>query len=699
MEDTEGQEPELVAAMRAAARVVSESAQAPKAAGAVGVAKRQHFEGGCRVSRLVAKAGVPWRKPVSAQCWVVLVVCSSSLAACSRERLWFGMLPGESESPTVPSTQSAVGTTSLPPPGEPALPDAGASTAIESVALPELPDITMPGSSDPAQSPPPAIAGTSPADLESSDTAPSNTRLPDASTSTTSVVQPPIELCTPTPPPTPQSRLLTNTQYDRTIRGLLGLFQVTEFAGPPSSGLSVEPSDEASDSPSAAGYKRVAEAVAKEVIASEILRANFIDCDPAGEACLQQAVGAFGRRAYRRPLTDTEIAGFQTLIDNAAELTPTGAPLEVAEMLLNTFLVSPSFLTRLELGTEVDEFGRIRLTSYEVAQRLSYALWGSTPDHELSAVADRGELTTLEQLRAQAARMVRDPRASEQSESFHEWYVGADVWPNPSKDPKSFPNFVASAQMYREELRLYVGDVVFGQQGGIRDLFQSPVAHVNDDLALLYGLHDAIGYDDTFQRTLLDTTQRPGFLTRAGFLLSNARSDRTSPSLRGAEIARRVLGLTVDEAHVDAPMDIPADSGLDTVRTRVEIATKSAECKVCHTLFDPLGFTLETYDAVGQWQTTEINGAAVNTRAEIQIDGTTVAVADSAELMTILANSQQVARAYAQSWAEFMLERKTTSFDGCYLNDAGRRLYEGGSILDVLVDIVASDAFLVRTTP
>lgn len=620
--------------------------------------------------------------------------------ACSRERLSFGSLPGEDGSGLVPSASSASATTS-PVAGDPVPPDVNPTVTAPSEAPSELPDGTNTGPST-AEIAASDRSSTAQADTAQVDSESLESALPGASTSTSTVTSPTlIETCSDMPPPTSQTRFLTNTQYDRTIRDLLGVVQVAEFAGPPSSGLTVNPSGDSPDSTSAAAYQRVADAIAKDVIASETLRGNFIDCDSAAEGCLQNTVTTFGRRAYRRPLTATETAGFQALIDNAAEVTPTGAPLEVAEMLLSTFLVSPSFLMRTELGSEVDDAGRIRLTSHEVAQRLSYALWGSTPDPELSTAADQGELGTPEQLRAQAVRMLQDARAKDQAASFHERYIGADDldWPNPNKDPKSFPNIVASSQTYRDELRLFFEDVVFGQQGGVADLFSSPVAYVNESLAPLYGLDDSSGYGDALERTRLDAAQRPGFLTRAGFLIATAGYDRTSPSLRGAEIARRVLGLMVDGTHAGAPMDLPSDSGLETVRLRVEIATSPTECRDCHVAFDALGFALETYDAVGRWQTMEVNGAIVDPAVTLQLDGVAIAVASSAELMAALANSKQVARVYAQSWAEFMLERKVTTFDGCYLSDVGSRLHEGGSILEAVADIAASDAFLVRTTP
>ena len=182
-------------------------------------------------------------------------------------------------------------------------------------------------------------------------------------------------------PATSQVPRLTNQQYDRTVRDLLGVTAVTRFNGlPPSSQLAP---DQAGSLTAQAWdlYFFASEAIAAQVMADANLRKNFMACEPTGDGttCLKDTIIAFGRRAFRRPLTTTEVARFEKIVTNRAMLTATGAATEVAEVLLQTFLVSPSFLQRSELATTSDGPSRFVLSSHEVASRLSYMLWDTRP--------------------------------------------------------------------------------------------------------------------------------------------------------------------------------------------------------------------------------------------------------------------------------------------------------------------------------
>ena len=140
-------------------------------------------------------------------------------------------------------------------------------------------------------------------------------------------------------------------------------------------------------------YKDVGKAIAKAVMANATQKAKFITCDPAaagtaGTTCLTNTIKTFGRKAFRRPLTDAEVTRFLKL--NMA--TPAGTPAEVTEAILYAFLVSPSFISLPEVSTATPSGSGFQLTSHEVAQRLSFMLWGSVPDDALSTAADANQL-------------------------------------------------------------------------------------------------------------------------------------------------------------------------------------------------------------------------------------------------------------------------------------------------------------------
>jgi len=505
-------------------------------------------------------------------------------------------------------------------------------------------------------------------------------------------------------PATSQVPRLTNQQYDRTVRDLLGVTAVTRFNGlPPSSQL-------APDQPGSLTaqawdlYFFASEAIAAQVIADPILRKNFMACEPTGDGtdCLKATIVAFGRHAFRRPLTTGEVARFEKIITNRAMLTATGAATEVAEVLLQTFLVSPSFLQRPELANTADSGGHFVLSSYEVASRLSYMLWDSTPDAELDRAADAGQLATFDQIRAQAQRMIRDVKARDMLLAFHRAYLRAaagSAWYTATRDPARFPEFNAAvvASMNAETDRL-LDTIAFADKGSFQDLLTTTRAFVNKDTAPLYGLDLSTFGTIGLTEATLDAKLRPGILTRVGFLIAYGHRDSTAPILRGAFIANAILGQNVpaDPTGVMIPPDV---SGLPTNRARAEALTAGAACAACHkTYLNPPGFVLERYDALGRWRATEVDtGALIDTVADVSIDGATVTVRDAAELMAKLAASSSAQRTYARRWVAYAYGRDSNPLDDCVVEKLAADIRQTGfPIVDLLVDLTQSESFRVR---
>src|SRR5690606_20525823 len=204
------------------------------------------------------------------------------------------------------------------------------------------------------------------------------------------------------------------------------------------------------------------------------LRANFLGCDPAEAGCIDATITSFGRRAFRRPLTETEAALFQAL--NDPTLTANGTPEEVAELVLYGFLVSPVFLSHSEMNLTPAASGGYQLTSHEIASRLSYMLWQSMPDSELDRAADAGELATKEQILAQAKRMLADPKARDMVTDFHRGYLHLAVnsrWDTYVKDPARFPNFTEALRgPLSQEVERFFDETTFAN-GSFQDLMLS----------------------------------------------------------------------------------------------------------------------------------------------------------------------------------------------------------------------------------
>lgn len=512
--------------------------------------------------------------------------------------------------------------------------------------------------------------------------------------------------CTTGVPPTSQIPRLTGSQYDRTIHELLGLTTLSASGeGSPSSLLAPDQSGSISDLGWSA-YQLVGEKVAAQVMADPTLRANFMRCTPAPDdaTCFHDTIVEFGRRAFRRPLAADEVAGFDALVAKGPQITEHGTGDEIAETLLYAFLVSPSFLQRAEMTEVADDDGHYVLSSYEVAQRLSYLLWGSAPDAVLDAAADAGELATPEQILAQAERMLADPRARDQVATFHRYYLGmgaSTLWDGFDHDTARFPLFTKDlVPAMRAETERLFDSVVFDHDGEFRDLLLTGQAFVTAGTAPLYGL-DPTSFGPELTEATLDASERPGFLTRLAFLSAFSYSDRTSPIRRGAFVNEKVIGFQVgSEPLGDTDPPLVSDPSLDTNRKQTEALTAGASCTGCHGPYvNPPGFVLEAFDAVGARQTVEATtGAPIDTAADVMVEeGESVHVTSPIELMQAIAGSSQAQRRYASKWVSFAYGRENDPDDACTVEELSAKVRSGSyPILRLVADLTQPVSFRTR---
>jgi len=504
-------------------------------------------------------------------------------------------------------------------------------------------------------------------------------------------------VCVPGIPGTSQVPRLKNVEYNHTVRDLLGVTVLTD-GNSPSSLLATDQSGPLSDL-GWSSYQTVGEMIAAQVMADPTLKANFITCDAAAAGCIESTIASFGRRAFRRPLTTEETALFMALNDPA--LTENGTPDEVAELVLYGFLVSPVFLSHTELNLTAAATGGYQLSSHEVASRLSYMLWKSTPDQELDTAADAGLLTTKDQILAQAKRMLADPKARDMVTDFHRNYLHLAVnsrWDTYVKDPARYPNFTDALRgPLAQEVERFFDETTFAS-GSFQDLMLSTQGYVNADTAPLYGM-DATGLGADL--TPVDLPGRPGFLTRVGWLAAFSEAGRTSPIVRGAFILKDVIGYDPGAPPPGASQTpLPeAEGDVNTIRERVDAMTASAVCANCHHQFiNPLGFVMEAYDTIGAPQTVEAeSGEAVDTAVELKIDGNLVPLSQPAELMALIAASPGAQRFYAQKWVEYAFDRVPNSNDACTVDSLVASIAPGGfAILDLIADLTLAESFTVR---
>jgi hypothetical protein len=504
-------------------------------------------------------------------------------------------------------------------------------------------------------------------------------------------------------PGTSQIPRLTNAQYTRTVRDLVGVTALTAYPGMPLSAFL--PPDDPGPLTDIGwnSYSFLAQAIAAQVMADPALRPRFLACTPTGDgtACLHDTIVSFGRRAFRRPLTSAEVARFDKIVAAGPRITPTGAPAEIAEVLLEALLSSPSFLQRSEIASTPDGQGRFVLSPYEVASRLSYLIWGSAPDDTLNQAADAGQLASKDQLRAQAQRMLGDARAREQVAAFHDYYLrSTSYWGEPAKDPARYPaynqTFAADAS---QEIARFFDTIAFDQQGSFEDLLTSPLGFVTRNTASTYGL-DPSRYGSGLTAVTLDAARRPGFLSRIAFLSATAPSSGALPIQRGTYVIEHLLEVDLPGPHpANLTFPVAPPGGFPTDRAYVEAYTTPSECAGCHASYlDPASFVLEAYDDIGGWRTMDpSSGAPIDTSVTMVIDGVRVALSGPADLMAHLASSTDAQHVYARRLVSYGYEREEDPLDAATVEALAARIAgQGYPLLNLFVDLTQPDAFTLR---
>ncbi|MDP2308397.1 MAG: DUF1592 domain-containing protein [Pseudomonadota bacterium] len=424
-------------------------------------------------------------------------------------------------------------------------------------------------------------------------------------------------------PPAPTLRRLTQAQYANTVRDLLGADIVLPASLEPDAEedglLSVGAGTASVSSLGVERYEDAALLLADQVADDPTRFATIVPCTPttADDAvCADTFVRTFGRRAWRRPLTEAEASRLVSIVTLTGG--ESGAFAEGVRYGLAAMLQSPHFVYRREHGTPDADDATVRLlTDWELATRLSYLLWATTPDATLLDAAAAGDLQTDEGLRAQADRLLADDRArTGVRELFTELFELGDL-DTISKDPTVFTH--ASADLgpaAREETLLGLEHLIFDAPGDFRDLITTPTTFVDPRLASLYRIAapDPLGFG---QVTLDEADGRRGLLGQASFLMLNAHSTRTSATLRGKFIRTTLLCQTIPPPPADVDTSIPeADSTSPTLRDRLQTHLENPTCAGCHQLTDPIGLGLENFDGIGRWRDTE-NDVTIDASGEL----------------------------------------------------------------------------------
>jgi hypothetical protein len=505
----------------------------------------------------------------------------------------------------------------------------------------------------------------------------------------------------------PQSEFprLSHRQWERTVKDLFHLDSETglssSFTPDPLGGKAFDNNESSLQvTPGLwADYQRAAEEIALQVTSDPKLLAKILPADLPGDPAAKKAafLSSFGKRAFRRPMTQAEIDRFAKLFDQAPMLDPGADPFTAGVRLcIEAFLQSPYFVYRPELGNGLAPNGEIALSGYEVASRLSYALWGTMPDDTLLASAEAGKLASPSGVKDEALRLLADDRARETILAFHDQLYDANQYLNLEKSTDQYPYFdPAMGADMRKELSLFVEEVLVKQKGSLSDLLTSRTTFVNSRLAKIYGV-DAPGADDTtFVKVELPQAERSGLLTRSGFLAWKGTKTQPDTILRGVFVNRRILCQPLGNPPAAA---MGAKLGNEkTDREKVWALTGKGTCgETCHgTYIDPAGFAFEHYGALGEYRTQD-NGYPVDATGTFPFQDGDRSYDGAAEFSAAAAQAEQTHQCYARYWLQYLLGRDDKKEDQRLLLDMAALSKKGATVQDMIIAFVTSDAFLTR---
>lgn len=391
---------------------------------------------------------------------------------------------------------------------------------------------------------------------------------------------------------------------------------------------------------------------------------------PDREAKLREFCQRFAERAFRRPLTDEQKKFF---IDRRFEGTH---DLETAvKRVVLLVLKSPRFLYReidsssvgtASTGSNGDN--KVRGDDYDVASRLSFSLWDSLPDRELLEAAAASQLSTRDQISRQAERMVSDPRTRAKIREFLFQWLKVDPAPDLSKSKEAYPEFDRQiATDLRTSMDMFLQDVVWGDSSDFRQLFLADYLYLNGRLTRIYGGN--LPSDAPFRKVSQSPRSCAGILSHPYLMATFSYTATTSPIHRGVFLSRNVLGVPLrPPPQAFTPLAAELHPEL-TTRERVALQTRPEQCQSCHAVINPLGFTLENFDAVGRFRDQE-KGKPINAAGAFETStGEQVKFSGVRDLAVFLAKSEDAQNAFIERLFHCLVQQPVRAYGPRTLTD------------------------------
>jgi hypothetical protein len=411
-------------------------------------------------------------------------------------------------------------------------------------------------------------------------------------------------------------------------------------------------------------------------------------------ACAEQITAALARRAFRRPVTQSDLDRLMPFYEEGRR-GPGGFD-EGIELMVTAVLASPDFLYRAVVPRAPATDGRYALSDLELASRLSFFLWSQGADDELLALAEAGTLANPKVLESQVRRMLVDPRSAVLVREFAMRWLNVDDLDAVVPDKLLFPEFTAALrQDFSSEIEQFLASVLL-EDRDVRTLLTADYSFLNERLARHYDVPGIVGAQ--LRRVPLEDKRRHGLLGKGAVLLRTSYGDRTSPVLRGAWVLDKLMGTppTPPPPGVETNLSTPPGERPKTVRARLEQHRADHVCAACHGVIDPYGLALENFTVTGRWRDRD-NEADAPIDSAAELSGGRPVSGPTALTAALLAREDQFVQALTEKLMMYALGRELAYYDMPEVREivhgAARDDYRFSAIV---AGVVRSDAFRMQ---
>jgi hypothetical protein len=495
---------------------------------------------------------------------------------------------------------------------------------------------------------------------------------------------------------------LNNLEYDNTIRDLLGVTSTARatFISDEKAEFDNNAATLAIGDTRVEEYYAAADSIATQAFASPALAARVLTCTqpdtaPTDTKCTRDIIAKFGLRAWRRPLEAAEVDG---LVKLATDARTAGATFpESIKQVVTVMIAVPQFLYRIEIDPNPSSPARHALSPYELATRLSYLTWSSMPDDHLFALAASGDIQKSDVLSTELSRQLADPKGATFTEAFAGQWLGVRDFLSHQVEKTAYPDFDEPLrQAMAQEGYAYFSDFLTSNRS-FTEFLTTDMNFVNARLAKHYGIPNITG--DALVKVTNTTDQRTGFMGLGAFLTNSSYSYRTAPTLRGRWVLLNLMCETINKPNIPIPpldSEKPSDPAAQSLNVSARLAEhrNNPMCSGCHSVLDPIGLGLETFDATGRARTAYPNGDPIVATGVLPSGQ---AFSGLPELSQLLAPDRNLLDCASSKVMTYALGRTLAASDQPFLDQIRYRWKKNGTNVRALVEaVVQSDTFRNR---